>query len=146
VAILDADKEGFLRSETSLIQIMGRASRNIRGKVILYADIVTGSMEKALHEARRRRNLQMEYNLQHHIQPRSIQKEIRKATILVAEEDEILKTRNPKRIKAYIQELEEQMMKAAERLEFEYAAVLRDKIMTLAEQVEEYEPARKKML
>lgn len=142
VAILDADKEGFLRSETSLIQIMGRASRNIQGKVILYADEVTGSMEKALNEARRRRNLQVQYNLKHHIQPRSIQKEIRPSTILYAEEDEILKTKNPKRIKAYITELEEQMMKAAERLEFEYAAVLRDKIMVLAEQIEEYEPAR----
>ncbi len=141
VAILDADKEGFLRSETSLIQIMGRASRNIQGKVILYADEITGSMESALNEARRRRNLQVQYNLKHHIQPRSIQKEIRPSTILYAEEDEILKTKNPKRIKAYITELEEQMMKAAERLEFEYAAVLRDKIIVLTEQMEEYEPA-----
>lgn len=139
VAILDADKEGFLRSDTSLIQIMGRASRNIEGKVILYADLATGSMRRAIEEARRRRAIQVQYNVEHDITPTSVVKEIRRQTILVADEDDILKTRNPRKVRAYMDDLEDQMMKAAEHLEFEYAAVLRDKISILAETLEEYE-------
>ncbi len=138
VAILDCDKEGFLRSETSLIQIMGRASRNINGKVILYADHLTGSMKNAIETTNQRRQKQLEYNEKFHIQPRSVQKEIRKTSILVAEEEEILESRNPERIRAYIQRLEEDMMKAAEKLQFEYAILLRDKILYLSEQLETY--------
>ncbi|MGH8103544.1 MAG: excinuclease ABC subunit UvrB, partial [bacterium] len=141
VAILDADKEGFLRSDTSLIQIMGRASRNVEGRVILYADNPTGSMARALEEARRRRTIQVAYNEEHGITPKSIVKEIRKQSILMADEDDILKTKNPKKVRAYMTDLEDQMMKAAEKLEFEYAAVLRDKISILAESLEEYDPS-----
>jgi len=77
VAILDADREGFLRSETSFIQTMGRAARNVRGKVILYADQITNSLKKAVEEVKRRRKIQLEYNLKHKIKPESIRKEIK---------------------------------------------------------------------
>jgi excinuclease ABC subunit B len=139
VAILDADREGFLRSETSLIQIMGRAARNVSGRVILYADEITGSMKRALDEAARRRNIQAEYNRVHHLRPKSVQKEIRRTSIVTAEEDEILRDAPPSRVIAHIKRLEEEMFRAAERLEFEYAATLRDKINILAERLESYD-------
>jgi len=139
VAILDADREGFLRSETSLIQIMGRAARNVSGRVILYADEITGSMKRALDEAARRRNIQAEYNRVHHLRPKSVQKEIRRTSIVTAEEDEILRDAPPSRVIAHIKRLEEEMFRAAERLEFEYAATLRDKINILAERLEGYD-------
>ncbi len=140
VAILDADQEGFLRSETSLIQIMGRAARNVRGRVILYADRMTDSMRRALQEARRRREIQLEYNRKHGVQPRSVQKEIRKATIITAEDDEVLADASPERLRAHIRRLEDEMYRAAEKLEFEYAALLRDKIAVLSERLLDYEP------
>jgi len=136
VAVLDADKEGFLRSQTSLIQIAGRAARNVNGEVIMYADTITGSMERALSESRRRRRRQLEYNRSHGIKPTTIKKAIRegieayaKARELVAEvagEDE-----TEHEINQIISELERDMELAARNLEFERAAVLRDQIARL---------------
>jgi len=146
VAIMDADKEGFLRSETSLIQIIGRCARNAAGEVVMYADEVTESMRKAISETERRRKIQSEYNLKHGITPQTIKKEVkdlletestlkRKALRLVstvrekelryAEEEEVL-----------IQILEEEMFEAAQKLEFEKAAVLRDRIRELKHKLE----------
>jgi excinuclease ABC subunit B len=137
VAILDADKEGFLRSETSLIQTAGRAARNLAGEVLLYADEVTGSMERAMKEMDRRRNKQIEYNKEHGIKPRSIVKsidEVMRATSVadarrseeVAEEDEEYLS-DLDRLDA-LDRLREEMSRAAEDLEFEKAAKIRDKI------------------
>jgi excinuclease ABC subunit B len=142
VAILDADREGFLRSETSLIQIMGRAARNVSGRVILYADEVTGSMKRALNEAGRRRQVQLEFNRANNLQPRSITKEIRRASIVTAEEDEILRDAPPRHVIAHIKRLEDDMFRAAERLEFEYAATLRDKIAILSERLAPYDDGK----
>ena len=91
VAILDADKEGFLRSETSLIQPVGRAARNAEGRVVMYADTITGSMERAISETKRRRKLQLEYNRKHNITPKTIQKNIREAirASIAAEPEEV---------------------------------------------------------
>ncbi|HHT9118457.1 MAG TPA: helicase-related protein, partial [Candidatus Hypogeohydataceae bacterium YC38] len=136
VAIMDADKEGFLRSETSLIQTIGRTARNVNAEVILYADEVTSSMKRAIEETRRRRKLQKEYNLKHHITPQTIRKEIRKgieeevaakrfARTIVAETEEEYITLD------YINELKEEMREAAARLDFEQAAILRDKLQAL---------------
>jgi len=135
VAILDADKEGFLRSETSLIQTIGRAARNVNGKVIMYADLVTRSMEKAIYETNRRRKIQDEYNKQHNITPKTIKKGIREiieATI-VAEEEADYKGHvfTKEEIETMILGLETAMLKAAEELNFEKAAELRDKIIEL---------------
>ena len=135
VAILDADKEGFLRSETSLIQTIGRAARNVNGKVIMYADLVTRSMEKAIYETNRRRKIQDEYNKQHNITPKTIKKGIREiieATI-VAEEEADYKGHvfTKEEIETMILGLETAMLKAAEELNFEKAADLRDKIIEL---------------
>ncbi len=131
VAILDADKEGFLRSETSLIQTVGRAARNVDGRVIMYADKMTGSMERAIKETNRRRDIQDEYNKEHNITPQSIIKGVRdiiEAT-KVAEEEKHYKTKDDvKDVNSYIIELEKEMRKAAENLEFEKAAHLRDQI------------------
>ncbi|NLB72944.1 MAG: excinuclease ABC subunit UvrB [Firmicutes bacterium] len=137
VAILDADKEGFLRSETSLIQTIGRAARNINGKVIMYADSVTQSMEKAIDETYRRRSIQMEYNRRHGITPESVKKEIRDITeMLKAAEDKPVygleeTAMSLKEAAKLIGALEEEMYKAARALEFERAAELRDKIRDL---------------
>ena len=131
VAILDADKEGFLRSETSLIQTIGRAARNAEGKVIMYADEVTGSMERAISETNRRRRIQSEYNEKHSIVPKTIIKDVR--DILEITSHEKKDTDTSKRLtrgekQQLISELTKQMKEAARLLEFEYAAYLRDKI------------------
>ena len=133
VAILDADKEGFLRSERSLIQTIGRAARNTDGKVIMYADELTDSMEKAISETNRRRLLQEEYNKEHGITPKTIQKSVResiKATIVedVQEEYNIDKEADMEEI---INKLTDEMLKYASNMEFEKAAELRDKIKAL---------------
>ncbi len=138
VAILDADKEGFLRSETSLIQTIGRAARNVRGQVILYADAVTGSMARAIAETQRRRQLQLAYNQQHGITPESIKKAVREFMPELARESEKPKerksparARTPIELVAFIKELEQEMYAAAKRLEFERAARLRDELKEL---------------
>jgi excinuclease ABC subunit B len=140
VAILDADKEGFLRSERSLIQTIGRASRNIEGRVILYADTITGSISKAVDETNRRRRIQMEYNRQHNITPRSITKAIRGELVPKTEESiEIFDEIPLEEILNIIIDLEAKMHMAAKQLEFEKAAELRDKIKGLNAKLEEME-------
>ena len=137
VAILDADKEGFLRSERSLIQTIGRAARNSEGKVILYGDIITDSMKKAIDETARRRRIQMAYNEEHHITPQTIRKDIREVieATKAVEEKQLYRERpdftNEKSKERYIKQLEKEMQKAAKDLEFEKAALLRDSIMEL---------------
>ncbi|MBQ5338626.1 MAG: excinuclease ABC subunit UvrB [Oscillospiraceae bacterium] len=134
VAILDADKEGFLRSETSLIQTIGRAARNANGEVIMYADEITGSMERALRETERRRNLQIAFNEEHGIVPRTIVKDIREVLEISTKEKtekKITKKMNRQELEALIAELTAQMKEAARLLEFEHAAYLRDKIKEL---------------
>ena len=133
VAILDADKEGFLRSERSLIQTIGRAARNTEGKVIMYADELTESMEKAITETNRRRKIQSEYNKKHGITPKTIKKSVRetiKATLIeeISSEYEIKKEED---IEAIINKLTDEMLKHAKNMEFEQAAELRDKIKEL---------------
>lgn len=135
VAILDADKEGFLRSERSLIQTIGRAARNTNGKVIMYADELTDSMEKAISETNRRREIQMKYNEEHNIVPQTINKSVRdtiKATVLedVSSEYNIKQDEN---IEEIITKLTDEMLKYASKMEFEKAAELRDKIKDLQE-------------
>ncbi len=142
VAILDADKEGFLRSERSLIQTCGRAARNLNGRVILYADQITGSMARAIEESNRRRNIQLEYNRVHQITPASIQKNIDDIlgstyeadylTVPVIAEEEV-EYLTPERIQKKIKQLHKKMMEAAKNMEFEEAAVLRDHIKDLQE-------------
>ncbi|OGS44734.1 MAG: excinuclease ABC subunit B [Elusimicrobia bacterium RIFOXYD2_FULL_34_15] len=142
VAVLDADKEGFLRSETSLIQVSGRAARNINGKVILYAETVTGSMKRALAEMNRRRKKQVAYNIKHNIKPKSIIKAIEelqefqykatKDSLSLLREDWV-KYAQKKNIPELIRELEKEMNDAADNLNFEVAAILRDKIFELKE-------------
>jgi excinuclease ABC subunit B len=134
VAILDADKEGFLRSETSLIQTIGRAARNVDGKVILYADRITNSMEKALAENERRRSIQLKYNLENNITPSTILKSIRDDFYNFNAEkmiEPIDKKASPKNIGYKIKELSAKMFKAAADLDFERAAKLRDEIKEL---------------
>jgi len=146
VAILDADKEGFLRSETTLIQTIGRAARNLRGKAILYADKKTGSMERALAETSRRRDIQLEFNEKNNIKPQSIKKEVkdimegarvnkRASKNRPQDYSKDLKFRikesNPDEISKSINKLEEQMYKYANQTEFEKAAYCRDKIKEL---------------
>ena len=138
VAILDADKEGFLRSETSLIQTIGRAARNDHGKVIMYADAVTGSMERAITETLRRRAIQQKYNEEHGIIPQTIKKDVREileiSTKESAESKGKKKRLNAAERQAMIQQLTLEMQNAAKMLEFEHAAYLRDKIKKLKEQ------------
>ena len=140
VAILDADKEGFLRSETSLIQTIGRAARNSEGKVIMYADKITRSMESAIAETKRRREIQMLYNEEHNITPTTIKKKVRDAieATVVADEETIYgikETDNIEEIKENIAALQAEMMEAAQNLQFERAAELRDKIKQLEERI-----------
>jgi excinuclease ABC subunit B len=139
VAILDADKEGFLRSETSLIQTIGRAARNVEGKVILYADRKTGSIERALRETDRRREKQEEYNALHGITPTTIKRDIADILADVSNRDSVLVETGDEQaphlvghnLRAYIEELEGRMRTAAADLEFEEAARLRDEIRRL---------------
>ena len=135
VAILDADKEGFLRSETSLVQTIGRAARNAEGKVIMYADEVTDSMQNAIRETYRRREIQQRYNAEHGIIPRTIQKEIREVLEISLPEKEGKPARkmSRKETEAAIAKLSAEMREAARLLEFEHAAYLRDKIAKLRE-------------
>ena len=135
VAILDADKEGFLRSETSLIQTIGRAARNSAGEVLLYADNITGSIDRAMRETDRRRSLQMEYNKMYNITPQTIIKEIR--DILPMEKTLEMELgpmeRSASSLKKLLKEKEKEMKRAAQELDFETAAILRDEIKTLEE-------------
>ena len=135
VAILDADKEGFLRSETSLIQTIGRAARNAEGVVILYADTVTRSMRSAMDETERRRKIQDDFNKEHGIVPKTVIKSVREILELSKSEAEAQKKSGKKLTKAEVAEeiakLEKQMKEAAKMMEFEYAAVLRDRIIEL---------------
>jgi excinuclease ABC subunit B len=149
VAILDADKEGFLRSETSLIQTIGRAARNVEGKVLMYADAVTDSMKRAISETQRRRMIQMEYNERHGIDPQSIRKKV--SDILLAMQGDMTRERAqvPERrrrrrdrpempqeeLQRLIQSLEEEMHQAAKDLRFEYAARLRDEVIDLRKEL-----------
>lgn len=145
VAILDADKEGFLRNERSLIQTIGRAARNENGHVIMYADTITDSMKKAMAETKRRRTIQMEYNIEHGIVPKTVKKEIRDVITSTIKSEEIVKRDldaeiefdelNKKEQKEMIARLEEQMRTAAKNLEFEDAAALRDTVMELKAQI-----------
>ncbi len=133
VAILDADKEGFLRSESSLIQTIGRAARHVEGKVIMYADQITESMEKAISETNRRREIQETYNKEHNITPRSVSKEISQGLRAIIPEKEETTGLDLKRIPkeelpSFIKELQSQMQLAAANLDFELAATLRDQI------------------
>ncbi|MFQ5482173.1 MAG: UvrB/UvrC motif-containing protein, partial [Nitrospinaceae bacterium] len=140
IAILDADKEGFLRSATSLIQTAGRAARNLAGTAILYADTITAAIQKAIGETERRRKIQLAYNRRHNIQPESIKKSIQEALgrtepeppvlMVQEEEEEYLAGGN---IIALTQRLEKQMYAQAKNLEFEKAAALRDRIRKLKE-------------
>ena len=139
VAILDADKEGFLRSETSLIQTIGRAARNVEGRVILYADQITNSLEKAIGETNRRRTVQLAYNKKHNITPVSIKKAIKditeelrsehtKAIVTMLEVDKDLYKENPR---GFIAQKKRDMAEAVKELDFETAALLRDEILAL---------------
>jgi len=146
VAILDADKEGFLRSERSLIQTCGRAARNINGMVVLYADRITGSMERAIDESERRRKVQLDYNMENDITPESIKKNINdilgslyeadyvSVPVIAEEGGEYL---TPELIRDIIKDLQKKMKDSAKKLEFEEAARLRDEIGAL-EQKELY--------
>jgi len=139
VAILDADKEGFLRSEGSLIQTIGRAARNLQGKAILYADVRTGSIERAIAETDRRRGKQIEFNTQHGITPRSIVKavgDVMEGARSVQEREALESGADyaslpPEQVLKRIKKLEADMMKLARNLEFEQAARLRDEIQKL---------------
>ena len=138
VAVLDADKEGFLRSETSLIQTMGRAARNAEGRVILYADRVTDSMRRAMEETERRRSIQDAYNQAHGIVPQTIRKDVREILEISKSAEDAQKRSGKRRLsdterEQTIQRLEKQMREAAKLLEFELAAQLRDQIIALRE-------------
>lgn len=142
VAILDADKEGFLRSETSMVQTIGRAARNSKGKVIMYADGITNSMRKAIDETNRRRYLQIGYNKEHNIVPQTIKKAIREvieATKVAEDQDkygyDTEKDMNKDELMTLIKNLEIEMFEAAENLQFERAAELRDKVNELKKKV-----------
>ena len=134
IAILDADKEGFLRSETSLIQTIGRAARNANGQVIMYADTVTNSMERAITETYRRREIQIAYNEKHGIIPKTVKKDIR-GIIEISSKEDSPKKQAKRMSKAereqLIERLTKEMKQAAKILEFEHAAFLRDRIEKL---------------
>ena len=140
IAILDADKEGFLRSETSLIQTIGRAARNEHGRVIMYADKITDSMRNAIDETKRRREIQDAYNKEHGIIPKTVKKDIRAAIEATqAAEEEVVygikETDDKDELKANVAKLTEEMMEAAKNLQFERAAELRDKLKELEEKI-----------
>ena len=134
VAILDADKEGFLRSETSLVQTIGRAARNVEGRVIMYADNMTGSMQRAIDETNRRRKIQMDYNEANGIVPHSVTKEIRELVMTTDEEAQTAHTQQEtteQTAEERLKQLENLMKAAAANLEFELAAHYRDEIVKL---------------
>jgi excinuclease ABC subunit B len=138
VAILDADKEGFLRSDTSLIQTIGRSARNVNAEVVLYADTVTPSMQRAIDETNRRRELQLKYNREHGITPETIQKAIRHGIEAEVRSIQVVQhaAGESRRITdEFLKELEEEMLAAAKMLDFERAAKLRDKILQLKNQM-----------
>ena len=146
VAILDADKEGFLRSSTSLIQTIGRAARNAEGHVIMYADTITDSMRIALDETNRRREIQMKYNEEHGITPQTIKKAVRDLISISKEiaKEEVRFEKDPesmnrKELEKLIAEVQKKMQKAAAELNFEAAAELRDKMIELKKQLQEME-------
>ena len=136
VAILDADKEGFLRSETSLVQTIGRAARNENGEVIMYADSVTPSMERAITETERRRKIQEQYNSEHNIIPRTIKKDVRDVIEITSKDvlDDKNRRMTAKERRVLIDKLTREMKEAARMLEFEHAAFLRDKIKELSDE------------
>ena len=144
VAILDADKEGFLRSETSLIQTIGRAARNINGKVVLYADHVTNSMERAIRETKRRRRIQLEFNTKHRITPKTIEKEIKSivAEVKTSALDEVEEALSELDIRSSIKLKEKEMGEAARELRFEEAAILRDQVIRLKKAARFFSKAR----
>jgi excinuclease ABC subunit B len=137
IGIFDADKEGFLRSETSLIQTMGRAARNVEGKVVLYADKITGSLKRAVTETRRRRKIQLEYNEKHNITPQTISKKINDITDQIRSEREKAAANNleielqSKKRRQLIKEKNIKMKEAVKIMDFETAAILRDEIKIL---------------
>jgi excinuclease ABC subunit B len=147
VAIVDADKEGFLRGETSLVQTIGRAARNVKGRVIMYADKESTAMKKAIGETNRRRAIQVAYNLEHGITPETIKKGISDMSAFLALESKVPKGRRKRsaheegmsaeQIEKTLIELEEEMLVAAEELRFEYAAKLRDELKSLRRELDE---------
>jgi len=150
VAILDADKEGFLRSETSLVQTIGRAARNVEGQVVMYADDVTGSMQRAINETNRRRAMQSAFNAEHGIDPQTIRKKVTDILELLQASDAPAVERRRREVAArhsmglpvddlqrLIQSLEEEMREAARELRFEYAARLRDEVNELRRELRE---------
>ena len=146
VAILDADKEGFLRSETSLIQTIGRAARNAEGHVIMYADVITDSMRAAIDETARRREIQQKYNQEHGITPQTIKKAVRELISIsraVAKEEVAMEkdpeSMNLEELKKLVEDVQKKMRKAAAELDFETAAQLRDKMIELKKHVLELE-------
>ena len=148
IAILDADKEGFLRSETSLVQTIGRAARNVDGHVIMYADVITDSMRHAIEETNRRRKLQDEYNKEHGITPETIKKNIRDIISVELDEEEVKNSRKyskdpesmtKKELKAEIERLTKRMNKAAAELDFENAAIIRDELKELKIKLRDYD-------
>ena len=150
VAILDADKEGFLRSETSLIQTIGRAARNVEGHVVMYADKITDSMRAAIDETTRRRGIQQRYNEEHHITPKSIKKAVRDLISIskVIAKEELRFEKDPesmgrKELEKLVAQIEKQMKKAAADLNFEAAAELRDKMVELKRKLKELDDEKK---
>jgi excinuclease ABC subunit B len=140
VAILDADKEGYLRSATSLIQTIGRAARNVEGKVLMYADVMTESMARALGETKRRRELQVAFNEEHHIEPKSVRKEIRDILSMIDNSPETLQRAKHDKLPRDVAlkmaaELQKKMRECAANLEFEKAAALRDELIELRRQI-----------
>jgi excinuclease ABC subunit B len=140
VGILDADQEGFLRSRTTLIQTMGRAARNVNGEVVLYADETTNAMEEAIEETRRRRRIQREFNEEHGHEPRTIEKAVGETNLPGSKTDtggaSSLEADDPEEAALLVEQLEERMRAAADNLEFELAADIRDRIRDLREEFE----------
>ncbi len=146
IAILDADKEGFLRSSTSLIQTIGRAARNVDGHVIMYADTITDSMRVAIDETNRRREIQMKYNEEHGITPQTIKKAVRELISIskVIAKEEMRFEKDPesmsrKELEKLIADIQKKMQRAAADLNFEAAAELRDKMIELKEKLRDME-------